>query len=178
MARQREVVRTTTVEKTTILPAPPGEAFAAVNSPDVAPVIDPAVRMWKPDSEPIRVGTRFTIRGRLGIIPIRGTTETTTWDPPHLARYRSVSPTWPFRMTAEHRFDPEGTDRARYTWTINFHEVNVVARPLIALAANVFRRATRNQANALSAYLAGDAHVGEHYWTQGVDADPSPGGSP
>lgn len=160
MTRDRET-RTTIVEKTTVLPAPPAEAFAAVNSPEIAPVIDPAVRMWKPDSDPIGVGTRFTIRGQLGIIPIRGVSETTTWDPPHLATYRSVSPTWPFLMTAEHRFDPEGTDRTRYTWTITFHEANAVARPLIALAARLFRRATANQADALTAYLAGDVHEAE-----------------
>jgi len=161
MARDGEAARTTIVERTTVLPAPPAKAFAAVNSPEIAPVIDPAVRMWKPDSDPIGVGTRFTIRGQLGVIPIRGTSETTTWDPPHLVTYRSVSPTWPFRMTAEHRFDPEGTDRCRYTWTITFHEANVVARPLIALAARLFRRVTANQANALTAYLRGNVQERE-----------------
>ena len=161
MTRDPKAVRTTIVERTTVLPAPPANAFAAVNSPEIAPVIDPAVRMWKPDSDPIGVGTRFTIRGQLGIIPIRGTSETTTWNPPHLATYRSVSPTWPFRITAEHRFDPEGTNRTRYTWTITFHEANVVARPLIALAARLFRRATANQANALTAYLSGNVQEGE-----------------
>ena len=75
MTRHRET-RTRIVEKTTVLPAPPAEAFAAVNSPEIAPLIDPAVRMWKPDSDPIGVGTRFTIRGQLGIIPIRGVSET------------------------------------------------------------------------------------------------------
>ena len=64
-------------------------------------------------------------------------------------------------MTAEHRFDPEGTDRTRYTWTITFHEANAVARPLIALATRLFRRATANQADALTAYLAGDVHEAE-----------------
>jgi hypothetical protein len=83
----------------------------------VARVIDPAVRSWTPESEPIGVGTPFTIRGRLGAVPIRGTNETVTWDPPHLAVYRTVRPTWPFRMTAEHRFDADGDDRTRYTWT-------------------------------------------------------------
>ena len=85
MTRDPKAVRTTIVERTTVLPAPPANAFAAVNSPEIAPVIDPAVRMWKPDSDPIGVGARFTIRGQLGIIPIRGTSETTTWNPPHLA---------------------------------------------------------------------------------------------
>ncbi len=146
-------LRATVVARTTRLPARPASAFAAVNSPEIAPFIDPAVRLWQPDTDPIGVGTRFAIRGKLGIIPIRGTSEAITWDPPHLAVYRSVSPTWPFRMTAEHRFEPDGDNHTMYTWAITFHEVNVIGRPLIALAAKLFPRSLANQAEALTAYL-------------------------
>ena len=77
--------------------------FAVVMSPETAQLIDPAVRVWQADVRPIDLGTRFTIRGRLGVVPIRGTSEVTIWDPPQLAEFRSIAPTWPFRMTARHR---------------------------------------------------------------------------
>jgi hypothetical protein len=149
--------RTTVVERTTVLPAPPAAVFAAVNSPEIAPIIDPAVRRWEPDTDPIGVGTRFAIRGRLGRLPIRGTSETRRWEPPHLSAFESVKPSWPFRMTAEHRFEPHGDDATRYTWSITFHERNVVARPLMGLASRLFRSALADQAAALDAYLRGTA---------------------
>jgi len=146
------VTRTTTIERTTVLPRPPAIAFAVVMSPETAPLIDPAVRTWEPDARPIGIGTRFTIRGRLGLIPIFATSEVVAWTPPLLAEFRSVRPDWPFRMTASHRFaDRDGeTD---YTWAITFHELNVIARPLIAIAARLFRRAFAAQAGALTRYL-------------------------
>ena len=67
------VQRMTVVDRTTVIPSPPDVVFAAVMSPDTAPLIDPGVREWRPDTEPIGVGTRFSIRGRLGALPIRGT---------------------------------------------------------------------------------------------------------
>ena len=42
-----------------------------------------------------------------------------------------------------------------YTWSMAFHEVNVIARPLIALAARLFEQALSAQADALTAYLHG-----------------------
>jgi hypothetical protein len=145
--------RTTTIGRTTTLTSPPAIVFAAVNSPETAPLIDPAVREWRPDFRPIGVGTRFAIRARLGRVPIRGTSEAVTWDPPTLAEYRSVAPTWPFRMTAQHRFDAHAGGGTDYTWSISFHEVNVIARPLIALAARLFKDALAAQAEALTLYL-------------------------
>jgi hypothetical protein len=144
--------RTTVVDRTTVIPSSPDVVFAAVNSPETAPLIDPAVREWRPDTEPIGVGTRFTIRGRLGLLPIRGTSETVRWEPPLLAEYRSVS-TWPARMTAQHRFEPRADGGTNYTWSISFHEVSIVGRPLVALAARLFARALANQADALTSYL-------------------------
>lgn len=135
--------------------SPPAMVFAVVNSPDTAPLIDPAVRMWKADARPIGVGTRFTIRGRLGAVPFRATSEVITWDPPTLAEFRSVSLTWPFRMTARHHFEARATGGTEYTWAISFHEVSVLARPLIALSARLFERAFAAQAEALTIYLRG-----------------------
>ena len=145
--------RVTTIDRTTVLASPPPMVFAVVNSPETAPLIDPAVREWSPDSRPIGVGTRFLIRGRLGLVPIRGRSEVVTWGPPAFAEFRSVTPTWPFRVTAQHRFERRDDGRTDYTWSMSFHEVNVIARPLIALAARRFEQALSAQADALTEYL-------------------------
>jgi len=116
-------------------------------------LIDPAVREWRADVRPIDIGTRFAIRGRLGAVPIRATSEVTTWDPPRLAEFRSIAPTWPFRITARHQFEPGTEGGTDYTWSISFQEVNVLARPLIAILVRLFERALAAQADALVRYL-------------------------
>ena len=70
----------------------PRMVFGVVNSPETAHLIDPAVREWSADSRPVGVDTKFTIRGHLGIIPIRGTSQVAVWDPPRLSEFRSVAP--------------------------------------------------------------------------------------
>lgn len=146
-------LRTTTIEQTTRLARPAELVFAVVMSPETATLIDPAVREWRADSRPIDVGTRFNIRGHLGWVPIRATSEVILWEPPTIGEFRSITPRWPFQMTARHRFEEAATDRTDYTWSISFHEVNVVARPLIALAARLFRRAISAQAEMLTKHL-------------------------
>ena len=148
------VVRRTVVSRETLLPSPPLAAFEAVHDPATAPLIDPAVREWTPDREPVGVGTRFRIRGRLGVIPIRGTSEVDTWEPPHRSRFRSVAPDWPFRMTATHEFEAVGERSTSYRWSITFEEVSRVGRPFVALSARLFRTAMSRQASALSDYLS------------------------
>jgi hypothetical protein len=118
-------------------------------SPEIAPIIDPSVREWRPDRDPIDVGTRFTIRGRLGIVPIRGVSETMRWEPPRTATFVSVKGSRPLRVTATHTFEPSG-DRTRYTWCIEF----AGPLPLVVLAARLFRPAIDRQQQTLCAYLA------------------------
>ena len=77
------------VERRTRLP---GAVWHALMDEDVAPIIDPAVREWRADRTPVGVGTRFSIRGRLGRIPFRATSEVVHWDPPRLGVFRSVKP--------------------------------------------------------------------------------------
>ncbi len=149
------VLRTTTIERTTAIASPPEMVFAVVNSPETAAKIDPAVRVWSPDRRPIGVGTRFSIRGRLGRLPIRGTSEVVVWDPSTRSEFRSVAPSYPFRMSAQHRFDARPDGGTDYTWTVSFHEVSVIARPFVAVAARRFRRALDAQVVALIAYLRG-----------------------
>jgi hypothetical protein len=144
--------RTKVVDRTTVIPSPPSVVFDAVMSPDTAPLIDPGVREWRPDAEPIGVGTRFTIRGRLGVVPIRGTSEAVRWEPPLLAEFRSVV-TWPAQLTAQHRFEPRADGGTNYTWSITFREASFISRPLVALTARLFARNLANQADALTSYL-------------------------
>jgi hypothetical protein len=127
--------------------------FAVVMSPETARLIDPAVRVWQADVLPIQLSTRFTIRGRLGVVPIRGTSELTAWDPPQLAEFHSISPTWPFRMTARHQFETTPDGGTDYTWSISFHEVNALSRPLIAILTRLFGRALAAQADTRARYL-------------------------
>ena len=145
--------RTTTINRTTSLASPPEVVFAVVNSPETAPIIDPAVRAWQPDSRPIGVGTQFRIRGRLGGMPFRARSEAVSWEPPTLSEFRSVSPSWPYRMTAHHRFDERADGGTDYSWSIVFIEQHVVTRPLIAISKRLFERALSAQAVALARYL-------------------------
>jgi hypothetical protein len=139
-------------ERTTHLPGSPASAWHAVMSPDIAPIIDPGVREWRPDREPIDVGTRFTIRGRVGVLPIRGTSECVRWDPPSVAVFVSVKPSALVKVTATHMFEPDG-DGTRYTWRMEF----TGPLPVVAFGARVFPRSMAAQASALTAYL--DAQV-------------------
>ena len=88
------------------------------------------------------------------MVPIRATSEVTSWDPPTFSEFKSVSLTWPFRMIARHRFEELPDSDTEYTWSIVFEEVNVIARPLIALTARLFTRTFAAQSKALHTYLA------------------------
>ena len=141
---------TRSVERTVVLPGPPLAAWQAVLTPETAPIIDPGVREWRPDREPIGVGTRFTIRARLGVLPIRGVSEVVTWEPPHNAIFASVKGAGPMRMTATHTFDPDGHD-TQYTWKIEFSGL----WPAAVLGARLFRSAIEAQQRTLRSYLGG-----------------------
>jgi hypothetical protein len=117
-------------------------------SPEVAPKIDPAIREWRPDREPIGVGTRFTIRGRLGILPIRGVSETVRWEPPHVGAFVSVAGSRPLQVTATHTFESAEAG-TRYTWSMDF----AGPLPLVALAERLFARAIERQQQTLCTYL-------------------------
>ncbi len=136
------------VELTSTMPAAPTAVWHAVMSPEIAPIIDPSVREWRPDRTPVGVGTRFTIGGRLGVVPIRGQSEVTCWDPPRQAVFESVTGSGPLLVTATHSFEPAGTG-TRYTWRIDLEGPRVAA----AIGARLFRRATERQRRALAAYL-------------------------
>ena len=140
------------VERTVDLPHPPPEVFAAVMSPEVAPLIDPAVREWAPDRRPIGVGTRFTIRGKFQWLPIRATSAVIEWEPPSSATFEAVRPVWPTRLEAAHRFEPSegGTS---YTWTSTIHHRGPIGRLAARLVARLLDRTIADQHRTLAAWL-------------------------
>jgi hypothetical protein len=117
-------------------------------TPEVVPLIDPSVREWRADRDPVDVGTRFRIRGRLGPVPFRATTEVTCWEPAARAVFETVRPARPMRMVATHELAAAGVD-TDYRWTI---EITGPA-PLAAASARLWRSGMEKQAVALRAYL-------------------------
>lgn len=139
---------THTAELTTTLPSSPAAVWHAIMDPDIAPIIDPSVRRWQPDTDPPGVGTRYAIRGRLGGLPFRATSEVITWDLNRRAVFRNVKPSWPLRMIATHTMEPVGST-TRYTWRIDVS----APPPASRLIARLFRRSMTAQSSALAAYL-------------------------
>ena len=95
----------------------PELAFDYLADPATATVIDPAVIHYRPDHVPMTLGTRVDIKARLAGLPWHFVSEVVEWEPAHRMVMRSVAPTRPVDVVAEHRFepDPAGT---RYTWSM------------------------------------------------------------
>jgi pimeloyl-ACP methyl ester carboxylesterase len=126
------------VAGTVVLPVPPDRAFAVVNDPATAPLIDPGVRRWQPVAVPIGPGTEFRISARIGLLPLRLRSQCVRWEPPRAASYRSIRPAWPIGGVAEHRFEPEPSAATRYTWSLRLEARGPVGRltlPLVATRA-------------------------------------------
>ena len=145
------------VERETLLSHPIADVFVAVMSPEIAPLIDPAVKEWAPDRRPIGVGTRFRIRGRFQWLPIRATSEVVTWDPPRCAVFEAVKPTWPLRMRAVHELVDEG-GTTRYRWSITVNHPSWVGRAAIRVLRKPLEQTLEDQARTLAAWL--DANPG------------------
>jgi Polyketide cyclase / dehydrase and lipid transport len=123
---------------------PAGYAFDFLADPSTAPVIDPAISEYVPDSRPMREGTRNRIRFRLWGLPVRAVSVVRVWEPGHRMVMANERPARPVRAVATHLFDPDGPDRCTYTWQIDF-EPTV---PLGGLPARLLCRAMRANANA------------------------------
>ena len=94
-------------------------AFAFLADPSTAPVIDPAVREYRPDSLPMRHGTRNLIRFRMWGIPVRVTSVVREWEQGRRMVMENVKPSWPVRAVATHSFAPDG-EACTYTWAMEF----------------------------------------------------------
>jgi hypothetical protein len=143
----------TVIARTIDLPHPADRVFDAVNNPRIAPLIDPGVRRWQPDSEPIGVGTRFEIRGKLQWLPIRGKSVVEVWDPPRLAVYESVRPRRPISLRAVHRFEPLPDGRTRYSWENHIRHPGPLGRLVTRIAKPLLERTIADQHRTLAAWL-------------------------
>jgi hypothetical protein len=145
--------QTTVVARTVDLPHSADRVFDAVNNPRIAPLIDPGVRRWQPDSEPVGVGTQFEIRGKLQWLPIRGRSVVKVWDPPWMAVYESVRPRRPIQMSAVHRFEPLSDGSTRYTWENLIQHPGPLGRVMARIAAPLLERSIADQHRTLGAWL-------------------------
>jgi hypothetical protein len=145
--------QTTTVARSIDLRHPADRVFDAVNSPRIAPLIDPGVRRWQPDSEPIGVGTRFEIRGKLQWLPIRGQSVVEVWEPPRAAVYESVRPRRPISVNTAHLFDPLPDGGTRYTWETLIRHPGRLGRLFARIAAPLLERSIADQHRTLVRWL-------------------------
>ena len=127
-----------------IIRSSPEAAFAYLADPATAPVIDPAVLSYQPDSLPMRAGTTNTIRVRMYGFTVTMVSRTLEWDDGRRMVLESVRPARPVRGTATHTFEPhpEGT---RYTWSMEITPTGFGGRILGRVMTVVMRRNARNQ---------------------------------
>lgn len=118
-------------------------AFAFLADPSTAPVIDPAVREYTPDSAPMREGTRNLIRFTMWGIPVRATSIVREWEPGRRMVMENIKPSWPVRAVATHFFTPDG-DGCTYTWAMEFHP----SGPIGAFVGRGFARFMHSNARA------------------------------
>ena len=109
------------------VPAP--FAFAFLADPSTAPVIDPAVREYRPDHLPMGVGTRNLIRLHMWGIPLRVVSVVRDWEEGHRMVMENVKPRRPVTVTATHSFEPDG-DACTYTWAMAFEAHGILGRLL------------------------------------------------
>src|SRR5215207_7092851 len=93
-----------------------------------APVIDPAVREYRPDTVPMAVGTRTLVRLRLWGLPLRAPSVVTAWEPGRHMAMASERPSRPVRVLATHEFAARPGDRCRYTWSVTVQARGRVGR--------------------------------------------------
>lgn len=119
-------------------------AFAYLADPVTAHVIDPAVISYEPDTIPMRVGTRNTIRTRMYGIPMTMVSRVVEWEDGRRMVMESVEPSRPMRAVATHLFEshPDGT---RYTWSMEMAPTAAGGGLMCRLMTVVMRRNARRQ---------------------------------
>ena len=133
---ERAAVTPVRISERVDLDVPSTYAFDFLADPSTATVIDPAIREYRPDSLPMRLGTRNVIRMRMWGLPVRAVSVVKTWEPGVRMVMENERPSRPVRVVATHRFDAAGADRCAYTWAIDLHPVG----PLGPVAARVLGR--------------------------------------
>jgi hypothetical protein len=127
-----------------IIKSSPQAAFAYLADPATASIIDPAVISYVPDSLPMRIGTRNTIRVRMYGIPVTMVSRTIEWEEGRRMVIESVQPARPIRGTATHLFEEilEGT---RYTWSMEITPTGFGGRFFGRVMTIAMRRNARKQ---------------------------------
>ena len=118
-----------------VIHATPADAFSYLADPATAPIIDPAVISYEPDTDPMAGGTRNKIRFRMLGLRLTMYSQVMEWEPGRRMVIESLKPSWPVRGRATHTFEPheEGT---LYTWAMDI----TPASPLGFLFAGMFSR--------------------------------------
>ena len=150
------------------LDVPAGYAFDFLADPSTATVIDPAIREYRPDTLPLRVGTRNVIRMRMWGLPVRAVSVVQAWEPGVRMVMENVRPSRPVRVVGTHRFEATGADRCTYTWAIDLHPVG----PLGPVAARLLGRFMASNARAQQVRLKAEV---ERRWRAAYGPDPAGG---
>ena len=122
----------------------PEAAFAYLADPATAPIIDPAVISYEPDSLPMRAGTTNTIRARFFGVTATMVSRTLEWDEGRRMVLESIKPARPVRGRATHLFEPH-PDGVRYTWSMEMTPVGPGSRIAARLMTVLMRRNARQQ---------------------------------
>jgi hypothetical protein len=127
------------------LDVPAQWAFDFLADPSTATVIDPAIREYRPDALPMRVGIRTTIRLRMWGLPLRAVSVVQEWEPGVRMVMANERPARPVRIVARHRFAPAGAQRCTYTWEIDVVPTGRLGTPVAHLLARFLRGNARAQ---------------------------------
>lgn len=129
----------------------PDVAFAYLADPSTAPVIDPAVVWYRPESLPMRVGVHNHIKAKIYGVPFQAESIVTEWEEGHRMVLDSVKPSYPLRARAVHLFEqhPEGT---LYTWSMEITP-SLGGAPAAWMFTRFMRRNARKQQGRLKRVL-------------------------
>ena len=130
--------------ESTVIHATPARAFAYLADPATAPIIDPAVISYEPDSLPMRAGTTNTVRVRLFGLPMTMVSRTMEWEEGRRMVLESIRPARPVRGRATHLFEPH-PEGVRYTWSMEMTPVGPGGRVAARLMTVMMRRNARQQ---------------------------------
>ena len=148
-------MRTAEIVVETELPASPAVAFATLADPSTRR-IDPAVRTYQPDTDPMGLGTRIRIRTTILHLPVRAESVVTSWEPGRRVVVEAIRPRWPFLVEAEHRFTP--TSRGcTYAWRITATSTGPPGTLLVAPFLRAMRTDATAQQGRFAALLLADA---------------------
>ena len=134
----------------------PERAFAYLADPATAPVIDPAVISYEPDSLPMRAGTTNTIHVRMYGLPLTMVSRTLEWEEGRRMVVESIRPARPVVARATHLFEPH-PDGTRYTWSMEMVPNGLGGRLMARVMTWAMRRNARRQQARFKQVMQGPA---------------------